>query len=412
MSSGTTAARPPVAITGLGLVTPGGIGVDASWQAVLRGEGTAATDPVLEGMDVTMSCRVPGFDGIELLGRRARKLDRFVQLTLVAAAQAIADAGLDHTSWDGARVGVVIGCGMGGAPTWEEQHSVLLERGASRVSPHLIPRMIPNMAAGHVAMEFAAHGPNFCTATACASGATALGSALDLLRMDRCDIVIAGGTEAGITPLSIAGFANMTALSTRNDDPTRASRPFDVARDGFVAAEAAGVLVLEREADATARGVRRYATLAGYGASADGHHVTAPDPDGAGGERAVMAALADAGLGPSDVQHVNAHGTSTPLNDRSEAKMIRRVLGEGVAVTSTKGVTGHALGGAGAIEAAFAALTIHHGVIPPTANLDSQDPEIEVDVVAKEPRETAVQVAISDSFGFGGQNAVLALTAP
>jgi 3-oxoacyl-[acyl-carrier-protein] synthase II len=405
-------ARPGVSITGLGLVTPGGIGVADSWAAVLRGEATATSDPALAGLDVTMSCRVPGFDGAELLGRRARKLDRFVQLTLVAAREAIADAGLDPTTWDGARVGVVIGCGMGGAPTWEEQHSVLLERGHGRVSPHLIPRMIPNMAAGHVAIEFDAHGPNLCTATACASGATALGTALDLLRLDRCDIVVAGGTEAGITPLAISGFANMTALSTRNEDPARASRPFDVDRDGFVAAEAAGVLVLERSDDATARGARRYATLAGYGASADGHHVTAPDPDGAGGELAVRAALADAGVGPGDVDHVNAHGTSTPLNDVSEARMLRRVLGDRAAVTSTKGVTGHALGGAGAIEAAFAALTIHHGVIPPTANLDSQDPEIDVDVVAKAPREGRVEVAISDSFGFGGQNAVLALTAP
>ncbi|CAN5403542.1 beta-ketoacyl-[acyl-carrier-protein] synthase family protein [soil metagenome] len=407
----SSAPHAPIAVTGLGLVTPGGVGVSASWDAVLRGEGTATTDPALEGLDVTMSCRIPDFDGAAHLGRRARKLDRFVQLALVAAAEAIGDADLDPSSWDGTRVAVVIGCGMGGAPTWEQQHSVLLERGPSRVSPHLIPRMIPNMAAGHVAMEFGAHGPNFCTATACASGATALGSALDLLRLDRCDIVIAGGTEAGITPLSIAGFANMTALSNRVDDPARASRPFDVDRDGFVAAEAAGVLILEREADATARGVRRYARLAGYGASADGHHVTAPDPDGAGGELAVRAALRDAGLTPADVQHVNAHGTSTPLNDRSEAKMLRRVLGDGVAVTSTKGVTGHALGGAGAIEAAFTALVIHHGVIPPTANLDSQDPDIDIDVVAKAPREATVDVAISDSFGFGGQNAVLALTA-
>jgi beta-ketoacyl-acyl-carrier-protein synthase II len=405
-------SRPDVAITGLGLVTPGGVGVEASWQAVLAGEGTAATDPALAGLDVTMSCRVPDFDGTALLGRRARKLDRFVQLVLVAAAEAIGDAGLDPASWDGARVGVVIGCGMGGAPTWEEQHSVLLDRGHSRVSPHLIPRMVPNMAAGHVAMDHGAHGPNLCTATACASGATAIGTALDLLRAGRCDVVLAGGTEAGITPLSISGFANMTALSTRVDDPARASRPFDVDRDGFVAAEAAGVLVLERTDDARARGARRYATLAGYGASADAHHVTAPDPQGAGGELAMRAALADAGLAPDEVDHVNAHGTSTPLNDVSEARMLRRVLGDRPAVTSTKGVTGHALGGAGAIEAAFTALVIHHGVIPPTANLDSQDPEIDVDVVAKAPREAAVEVAVSDSFGFGGQNAVLALTAP
>jgi 3-oxoacyl-[acyl-carrier-protein] synthase II len=334
-----------------------------------------------------------------------------VQLALVAAREAIADADLDHETWDGPRVGVVLGCGMGGAPTWEEQHGVLMERGPNRVSPHLIPRMIPNMAAGHIAMDFGAHGPNLATATACASGATAIGYALDLLRVGRCDIVIAGGTEAGITPLSIAGFNNMTALSTRRDDPTAASRPFDAGRDGFVAAEAAGVLVLERVADADARGVRTYAKLAGYGASADGHHVTAPDPQGAGGEMAVRAALADAGLEPGDIDHVNAHGTSTPLNDVSEARMIARVLGDRPAVTSTKGVTGHALGGAGAIEAAFSALTLHHQVIPPTANLDSQDPEIQIDVVSKAPRETKVEAVISDSFGFGGQNAVLAFTA-
>lgn len=404
--------NPPVSITGIGLVTPGGVGTAASWDAVLKGQSTASPDPVLAGMDVDFSCRIPDFDPVEHLGRRSRKLDRFVQIALVAAAEAIADADLDHTKWDGPRIGVVIGCGMGGAPTWEEQHTVLMERGPGRVSPHLIPRMIPNMAAGHIAIDFDVHGPNLCTATACASGATAIGYALDLLRMNRCDIVLAGGTEAGITPLSIAGFNNMTALSTRRDDPSIASRPFDIDRDGFVAAEAAGVLVLERTADAEARGVRRYATLAGYGASADGHHVTAPDPAGSGGEMAVRAALADAGLSTEDVDHVNAHGTSTPLNDRSEAGMIRRVLGDRPAVTSTKGVTGHALGGAGAIEAAFSALAIHHQIIPPTANLDSQDPEIEIDVVVKAPRETTVEVVISDSFGFGGQNAVLAITSP
>ena len=401
----------PVAITGIGLVTPGGVGTAASWEAVLAGESRASRDPDLEGVvEVDFSCRIPDFDPTEHLGRRARKLDRFVQIAIVAAREAIADAGLEPASWDGARVAVVMGCGMGGAPTWESEHSVLLDRGARRVSPHLIPRMIPNMPAGHIAMEFGAHGPNFATATACASGATALGSALDLLRLGRADIVIAGGTESGITPLSIAGFNNMTALSTRREDPQRASRPFDVDRDGFVAAEAAGVLVLERPEDADARGARTYARLAGYGASADGHHVTAPDPEGAGAERAMRAALADAGLGPGDVDHVNAHGTSTPLNDAAEARMIRRVLGEHPAVTSTKGVTGHALGGAGAIEAAFSALTLHHQVIPPTANLDSQDPEIDLDVVAKALRETAVEAVVSDSFGFGGQNAVLALT--
>ncbi|CAN5269773.1 beta-ketoacyl-[acyl-carrier-protein] synthase family protein [soil metagenome] len=404
-------SREPVAVTGLGLVTPAGLGVEASWRGVLSGRSPAAKDPNLAGVAVDISCKVREFDATEQLGRKAaRRLDRFVQLAVVAAREAIADAGLDPDGWDGPRVGVVIGCGMGGAATWEEQHRRMLEHGPERVSAMLIPMLVPNMVAGQLAMEFHATGPNLVTATACASGATAIGVARDLLRSGACDVVVAGGTEAGLTPLSIAGFAQMGALSVRVDDPTGASRPFDVARDGFVAAEAAGILVLERGADAAARGARVRANLAGYGASADGYHITAPDPDGGGAERAMRAALADGDLSAGEVGHVNAHGTSTPLNDRSEAQTIRRVLGADVSVTSTKGVTGHSLGAAGAIEAAFSALTLEHGVVPPTANLESQDPEIEVDIVAKAPREQAVDVVMSNSFGFGGQNAVLVLT--
>jgi beta-ketoacyl-acyl-carrier-protein synthase II len=409
----TAAATTPVAVTGLGLVTPAGIGVEASWARVLTGESTASRDPNLEGLPVDFSCRVPDFDATELLGRKAaRRLDRFVQLAVVAAREAIADAQLDPDTWDGTRVGVVLGCGMGGAWTWEEQHRRLLEHGPGRVSPMLIPMLVPNMVAGQLAMEFGARGPNLVTATACASGATAIGTGRDLLRSGACDIVLTGGTESGLTPLSIAGFAQMTALSSRCDDPAAASRPFDVDRDGFVAAEAAGVLVLERTDDAAARRAPVRAHLAGYGASADGYHITAPDPEGDGAARATGAALADAGIEPGEVVHVNAHGTSTPLNDRAEAAMIRRVLGDHVAVTSTKGVTGHALGAAGAIEAAFTVLAVQHDVIPPTANLESQDPDIDLDVVAKAPRETTVDVAVSNSFGFGGQNAVLVVTKP
>jgi 3-oxoacyl-[acyl-carrier-protein] synthase II len=400
----------PVAVTGLGLVTPAGIGVDASWQRVLSGESTASPDEHLTGLAVDFSCRVPGFDPSVIDRKAARRLDRFVQLAVVAAREAVADAGLDPATWDGARVGVVLGCGMGGAWTWETQHRRMLEQGPERVSAMLIPMLVPNMVAGQLAMDLGALGPNLVTATACASGATAIGTARDLLRSGACDVVLAGGTESGLTPLSIAGFSQMGALSTRTSDPTAASRPFDVDRDGFVAAEAAGVLVLERSADAAARGARVRANLAGYGASADGFHVTAPDPDGGGAERAMRAALDDAGLAASEVDHVNAHGTSTPLNDASEARTIRRVLGDEVAVTSTKGVTGHALGAAGAIEAAFSVLTVQHGVIPPTANLDSQDPQIELDIVSKAPREGRVDVVLSDSFGFGGQNAVLLVT--
>lgn len=404
-------ARDGVAVTGLGLVTPAGIGVEASWAGVLAGVSAAATDPDLAGIPVTFSCRVPGFDADALLGRKvARRLDRFVQLAVVAAREAVGDAGLDPQTWDGARVGVVVGCGMGGAATWEEQHRRLLDQGAGKVSPMLIPMLVPNMVAGQLAMEFGATGPNLVTATACASGATAVGVALGLLRSGACDIVLTGGTEAGVTPLSVAGFAQMKALSTRNDDPQAASRPFDVDRDGFVAAEAAGVLVLERAGDAAARGARLRARLAGYGASADAYHATAPDPEGRGAALAMRAALDDAGVSPDEVDHVNAHGTSTPLNDASEARSIRRVLGDRATVTSTKGVTGHSLGAAGAIEAAFTVLTVEQGKTPPTANLDSQDPEVELDVVAKAPRDERVEVAMSNSFGFGGQNAVLVVT--
>jgi beta-ketoacyl-acyl-carrier-protein synthase II len=405
-------APAPVAVTGLGLVTPAGIGVDASWAGVLAGQGLATTDPALAEVPVTMSCRVPDFDALELLGRKAaRRLDRFVQLAVVAAREAVADAGLDPQTWDGARVGVVIGCGMGGAATWERQHQQMLTHGPDKVSPMLIPMLVPNMVAGQLAMEFGALGPNLVTATACASGATAIGVARDLLRSGACDVVLAGGTEAGLTPLSIAGFAQMGALSTRIDDPGAASRPFDVDRDGFVAAEAAGVLVLERRGDADARGARTRACIAGYGASADGFHITAPDPEGAGAARAMRTAIADAGLEPSDIVHVNAHGTSTPLNDVAEAATIRSVVGDQAAVTSTKGVTGHSLGAAGAIEAAFTVLAVEHSRIPPTANLDSQDPDVDVDVVAKAPRDMAIPAAMSNSFGFGGQNAVLVVTA-
>lgn len=401
------------AVTGIGLVTAAGIGRDESWSGVLSGQSPAATDHVLAdaGVPVDFDCRVPGFDAAELLGRKAaRRLDRYVQLAMVAAREAVADSGLDPASWDGPRVGVVIGCGMGGAETWETQHSRMLEHGPARVSPLLIPMLVPNMVAGHVAMEFGAKGPNLVTATACASGATAIGTARDLLRTGACDIVITGGTEAGLTPLAMSGFAQMGALSGRREDPAAASRPFDVDRDGFVAGEAAGILVLERPEDAAARGARVYGAVRGYGASADAHHETAPDPEGNGAQRAIVAALADAELTPADVDHVNAHGTSTPLNDVAEARTLRRVLGDGFSVTSTKGVTGHTLGAAGAIEAAFSLLTIGQRLVPPTANLESQDPEIDLDVVAKAPRDQDVEVAVSNSFGFGGQNAVLVLT--
>lgn len=403
---------PDIAVTGLGLVSPAGIGVAANWERVVAGEPTAGYDPMLAECPVNFSCRVPGFSAVDLLSpRRARRLDRFVQFTVVAAAEAVADAGLDPQEWDGARVGVVLGCADGGPGTVEHEHRVMLAEGAERISALLLPMQLPNMVAGQLSIELGVTGPNMVVATACASGTTAIGIARDLLLLDRCDIVLTGGGEAMITPLVMAGFARMGALSRRSHDPRSASRPFDADRDGFVAGEGAGVLVLERSADARARGARIRARIAGFGATADAHHVTAPDPQGRGAEGAVRTALADAGTGPDAIDHVNAHGTGTPLNDLTEARVLRRVLGDKALVTSTKGVTGHLFGAAGAVEAAFAVLAVENGLVPPTANLDEPDPQIEVEIAA-EATPRRIELAMSTSFGFGGQNAAVLVSRP
>jgi 3-oxoacyl-[acyl-carrier-protein] synthase II len=398
-----------VAVTGLGLVTPAGIGVAHTWDRVCAGIPAADIDPVLDGHPVRISCRVPGFDAAELLGGRAsRRSDPFAQFAVIAAREALGDAGLDPLTWDGARVGVVMGCADGGPGTVEAQHDVLRDRGPAGVSPLLLPMQLPNMLAGQLSIEVGATGPSLVVATACASGGTAIGVAADLLRLGRCDVVLAGGSEAMVTPLVMAGFARMGALSRRNDDPKGASRPFDADRDGFVAAEGAGLLVLERADDARARRARIRALLAGHGESADAHHVTAPDPAGRGLEQAIRAALSDAGLSPGEVDHVNAHGTSTPANDLTEAQVLRRVLGPRPVVTSTKGVTGHLFGAAGAIEAAFTVLSLEHGLIPPTANLTTPGPGIHLDL-ATAPTMARPQAALSTSAGFGGQNAALVM---
>ncbi|MFI9036199.1 beta-ketoacyl-[acyl-carrier-protein] synthase family protein [Streptomyces sp. NPDC053726] len=413
MSSGRDdAGARDIAVTGLGLLTPAGNGVAENWARVLDAEPAAAPDPALAGLLVDFSCRAADFDPVAHFGRRrAWRLDRYVQLALIAAAEAVHDSGLDPAGWDGARVGVVLGNALGGTATFEQQVRTLDRQGAAAVSPMLVPMSAVNMVSGYAAMEFGALGPNLVTATACASAATAIGTARDLLRSGTCDVVITGGTEASLTPTVLSGFARMGALSKRRDDPAAASRPFDTDRDGFVAAEGAGVLVLERLADARARGAWVRARLSGYGASADAHHATAPDPEGRGAERAIRTALRDAGVAPDEVDHVNAHGTSTPLNDLTEARVLKRVLGTRPVVTSSKGVTGHSLGAAGAIEAALTVLALEQGTVPPTANLDSVDPAIEVDIVAKAPRALPMGVALSNSFGFGGQNAVLVFTA-
>lgn len=398
---------PQVVVTGIGLYTPAGVGVARSWAGLLAGVSPARRDPSLAGLAVDICARVP-VDPAELLGARtARRLDRFVQLAVVSAREAVADAALVPADWDGTRVGVVLGCADGGPATVELQHRVLLEGSGEHVSPLLLPMQLPNMSAGQVCIDLGITGPSLVVATACASGATAIGIARDLLLAGRCDVVLAGGSEAMITPLVMAGFSQMGALSRRLDDPQEASRPFDTDRDGFVAGEGAAVLVLERPRDAQARGARVRGRIVGFAASTDAYHVTAPHPDGRGAERALRAALADAGVGPSEVDHVNAHGTSTPQGDSAEAAMIARVLGRRPTVTSTKGVTGHMFGAAGAAEAAFSILAMESHMAPPTANLRRVD--VEVNVLDR-PTPGRIEVAVSNSFGFGGHNAVLVMT--
>jgi 3-oxoacyl-[acyl-carrier-protein] synthase II len=401
-----------VAITGLGLVTPAGIGIEQNWDRVWSGTSCAARDDELRGCPVDFSCRVPGFDGAALIGGfESRQLARFVQMAIVAARQAVADAGWDPRTWDGDRVGVVIGNSLGGMQSVEAGYAALAEAGPPKVSPFMVLMYMANMVAGQVAIDVGATGPSQVTATACASGATAVGVARDLLRQRDCDVVIAGGSEAALTPLAVTGLARMGALSRRSADPAAASRPFDADRDGFVPAEGAGLLVLERVADARARGARVHAVVRGYGASSDAFHPAAPEPGGTGIEQALRAALQDAGLSGADVDHVNAHGTSTPQGDLVEGRMLRRVLGDRALVTSTKGVTGHPLAAAGAIEAAYTALAVERGCVPPTANLTRLEPELDLDVVHGAPRAASIDVAVSTSMGFGGHNAALVLTA-
>ncbi|GAB2902630.1 beta-ketoacyl-[acyl-carrier-protein] synthase family protein [Streptomyces mayteni] len=398
-------------VTGLGAVTPAGVGVAATWEGVCRGEGTASRDPALAGLPVDFSCRLP----VEELGtasgpRNLWRLERFTRLALVAAAEAVADAGLDPATWDGARVGVVVGCGIGGMHAVKEQGERLAERGPEWVSPALVPMMLPNMAAGEVALALGARGPSLAAVTACASGASALAVARDWLVDGRCDVVVAGGTESATTPLMVTGFQRAGALSGRRDDPAGASRPFAADSDGFVMAEGAAALVLERSGDARARGRAALAVLAGCGVSTDAHHPTAPHPEGRGAEAAVRTALAEAGIGASDVEHVNAHATSTRQGDTAEGRMIERVFPHGPSVTSAKGVLGHSLGAAGAVEALLTVLTLARGVVPPTANVGAPAPDLGIDLVVKKPRERPVAVAVSDSFGFGGHNVSLAFT--
>lgn len=404
-------------VTGIGVVTPIGTGAAAFWDALVEGRSGAAP---IEGFDTSayatkIACQVRGFDPSDHMdARAAARSDRFTQLAVAAGALAWADAGLGD-DLDRERAGAIVGTGIGGLYTIEEQDGVMREGGVRRVSPFTVPKLMPNAAAAAVAMHLGLRGINHCVTSACATGAHAIGEALLAIRSGRADLVLAGGTEAALTPLGLAAFDRMGALSRRNDEPERASRPFDAGRDGFVFGEGAAVLVLESPDHARRRGARAIARVSGYGATADAFHLTQPDPDGDGAARAMTAALEDAGIYPDGVDYVNAHGTSTPYNDRIETLAIKRALGpesKRIPVTSTKSQTGHLLGAAGAVEAAATALIVERGVIPRTLNLDEPDPDCDLDYVPDEPREQPVSVALSNSFGFGGQNACLVLTAP
>ncbi len=406
-----------VVVTGFGCVSPIGLTAATTWEALIRGVNgiTPITHFDTTGFDVTFAGEVRDFDpGVAMDRKEARRNDRFVQMAVVAAREAVEHAGLAITPDEAPMVGAIVGSGIGGIQTIGEQFKVLYEKGPRRVSPFLVPMMIPDMASGMVSITLGAKGPNWCAVSACATGADAIGESYEIIRRGDAIAMIAGGTEAAITPLGIAGFASARALSTRNDDPAHASRPFDGDRDGFVMGEGAAVLVIEELEHALARRAEVYAELIGYAATADAHHITQPREDGEGGVRAMTLAMQRAGLAPDDIDYVNAHGTSTPLNDRTETRAIKRAFGERayqVPISSTKSMIGHLLGAAGSIEALFCVQAIRESVIPPTINYERQDPECDLDYVPNKAREAQVRVALTNSFGFGGHNSTLILRA-
>ena len=404
-----------VALTGIGLITPVGIGTQATWSALLAGQSGVGPITQFDTHDhpVRIAGEVDGFDPLNWMGRKdAKKMDRFIQFAVAGAKLAAEDAGLAIPVARPGRCGVIIGVGLCGLRTIEDAGEILRTKGPRRLSPFMLPRLISNLAPGQVSIHLGAEGPNFGVVSACATGAHSVGEAMRKIERGDADVIFAGGAEATVTPLGVAGFAAMKALSTRNAEPTQASRPFDAGRNGFVVAEGAGVLVLEAMDHAQRRGARIYAELSGYGQSSDAHHITQPEPTGRGAIRAMRAALADARLSPDAVDYINAHGTSTPAGDVAESKAIGEVFGERASalwVSSTKSMTGHMLGAAGAVETAVCALSIHHGVVPPTINLDEIDPQCTLDYVPHTARRGAIDVALSNSFGFGGANVSLVL---
>lgn len=403
-----------VVITGLGAVTPLGNTAEEFWTSLTQGK--SGIGPITRfdstGFGTRIAGEVKGFDALKYVDKKDdRKLDLYLKYALACAVMAVEDAGFDPAKEDGNRFGVLVGSGIGGLGTLLDSHKTLLDKGPDRVSPFFIPMLIINMASGLISMRFGARGPNSSVVTACATGNHAIGDATRIIQRGDADVMIAGGAEAIIIPLTIAGFCQMKAMSTRNDEPTKASRPFDAERDGFVAGEGGGLVVLESLEHARRRDARIYAEVVGYGMTGDAHHMTAPDPEGDGAARAMAAALKDAVLEPSAVGYINAHGTSTPYNDKFETIAIKRVFGEHakrLPVSSTKSMTGHLLGAAGGIEAVATTLTIYHGVLPPTINYEKPDPDCDLDYVPNQARKQDVEVALSNAFGFGGTNAILA----
>jgi 3-oxoacyl-[acyl-carrier-protein] synthase II len=402
-----------VVVTGIGLVTPLGIGTEQTWNALINGQSGIGPITRFDASDQAsqIAAEVKGFNPEDWFEKKqVKNLDPFVQYAVAAADIAWKSSGLSITDDNVNRVGVITGCGMGGLPTIEEYHGVLVNKGPRKITPFFIPRVIPNMPSGHISMRIGCKGPNLSQTTACAAGTHAVGEAFRHIVYGDCDVAITGGTESVICPLAVGGFSAMKALSTRNDDPTAASRPFDRDRDGFVISEGSGMLILEELESAKRRGATIYAEIIGYGQTSDAYHIAAPPEDGEGAARCMAAALRDAGLNPENIDYINAHGTSTPLNDKCETLAIKTVFGvhaNKLAVSSTKSMTGHMLGAAGGIEAAFTTLSLYHGILPPTANLQNPDPDCDLDYVPLTAREVRIETAMSNSFGFGGTNGVV-----
>jgi len=403
-----------VVITGLGALTPLGNSTEEFWSGLKQGKSGIGPISKFDATDfpTRIAGEVRNFDPLKYVDKKdARRYDPYLKYAMACAVMAVEDSGLDTARVDGARFGVLIGSGIGGISSLLDAHRMLIEKGPDRVSPFFIPMLIINMASGLVSMRFGAKGPNSAVVTACATGNHALGDAFRLIQRGDADVMIAGGAEAIVVPLTIAGFCSMKAMSTRNDEPQKASRPFDAGRDGFVCGEGGGVLVLESLEHALRRDARIYGEIVGYGMTGDAHHMTAPDPEGDGAARAMAGALQDGGLAPTDIGYINAHGTSTPYNDKFETIAIKRVFGDHarkLAVSSTKSMTGHLLGAAGGIEAIATVLALYHGLLPPTINYETPDPDCDLDYIPNQARKQDVETALSNAFGFGGTNATLA----